>query len=114
MILGVFAGLSIRLIAAPISAQVAHANCHSGSVQTETCCEMSHDHSSHQQDEHSDSPASEDHHHHMFCSIGSLVIDEVHSCRLSLPGYQTLSLQWTHVGMPDSPVFDLDKPPLIS
>jgi hypothetical protein len=105
---GVIAGLFGRVLA------LDHGHGHDHAVE---CCGHDHDHDhessdtgSHDPDSH---PGSHDHHSHACCYPAPLAGEEIQSHRLPAPTQSLLGVSWWASSPPESPVFELDKPPLI-
>jgi len=106
MLLGVFAGLSVRVV--DFSHSHGHEH-HHASEHGSPC----HGHpDSDPDDPGGDCPPGE-HHHHACCLSLQLVVEGMPACRLPAPDSQRLGLQSLRLVPPDGPSFDLDKPPLI-
>jgi hypothetical protein len=111
MLLGVFVGVSLRAFALDVNHQQAcKTECHEAGQLAE--------HGSCGDDVHGPNeecpPDHHHHHHHGFCShVSPLAVEDVAGVRLPLPGSFLLGLQLSSLSPPASPVFELDKPPLI-
>ncbi len=106
LMFGVIAGLCGRVLALDHS--------HRPGEATE-CCGHDHDHGSSDKDTHDQDglPGTNDHHVHACCHPAPLVGEEIESHRLPAPSQSLLGVTgWTTLP-PESPVFELDKPPLI-
>jgi hypothetical protein len=108
LMFGVIAGLFGRVLA------LDHGHGHDHAVE---CCGHDHDHDhessdtgSHDPDSH---PGSHDHHSHACCYPAPLAGEEIQSHRLPAPTQSLLGVSWWASSPPESPVFELDKPPLI-
>jgi hypothetical protein len=116
MVLGVFAGLSLRVASFSHSHEDEHGHGHHHAAEHGSPC---HGHGDERPDpDHpggdcpSESPSGE-HHHHACCIPLQLAIEGIATCRLPAPASQRLGLQSLRQVPPDGPCFDLDKPPLI-
>lgn len=60
------------------------------------------------------SDCTEHHHHHGTC-IHSMQLSHIvdSHCRLAPPHSLMMGCDWLHMRVPDGPVFEMDKPPLI-
>jgi len=119
MILGVFAGLSLRAFSLPLPAAnlPPGSSCQLAGVSGMICCNDDHHHDrdcgDHSCDGATHADGSECHHHHHFCcSPGFLTLGELNFCRLPMPSSLPLGVQLSGTRVPDGPFFELEKPPL--
>jgi hypothetical protein len=111
MVLGVFAGLSSRVLAIGHS----HEHGHDHASEHGSPCH-GHEEPAHDEpatDCPSDCPPGEHHHHHACCVPLQLAVDPAAGYRLPVPESFLVGLLSLNLVPPDGPVFDLDKPPLI-
>lgn len=109
MMLGVFAGLSVRAVDFGHSHEHHHASEHGASGH-------GHDDPAEPIDHDGECPKScphGEHHHHACCLSQPWAVDGGAVCFLSDPDSLRLGLQLLRLVPPEGPVFDLDKPPLI-
>jgi hypothetical protein len=111
MVLGVFTGLSVRVVEFSHSHEHDH---HHASEHGAPCGGHGHDHELPDPDEPSNGcPLGEHQHHHACCVPLQLALDAVAGYRLPVPDSFLVGLQSLNLVPPEGPSFDLDKPPLI-
>jgi hypothetical protein len=110
MVLGVFAGLSVRVVEFSHSHEHDH---HHASEHGTPCDGHGHDHELPDSDEPSNDCPLGEHRHHACCIPLQLAVDTVAGCRLPVPDSFLVGLQSLNLVPPEGPSFDLDKPPLI-
>ena len=109
LIIGVFAAVGLRAFASgPDHNLTCATECHpSDHDHGEEPCGDSHDRND-------ECPPGPHHHHHGMCAhVSPMAIDSVASLRVRVPDGQLLGLLAACFFAPDSPYFELDKPPLI-
>lgn len=113
MIFGVFAGVAVRAFP---QGHIHTAGCEVPCEEADGGCESSHastDHSEAPENSDDSEPAEDSHHHHLCAQASPLAVDDATSGRLPVLRFFLANVQADGCLMPESPVFELDTPPLI-